>query len=136
MFLKEKRSQCVCFSVFAFCPEALHIVKTFWQLPHISVFVGETFIIYHVETETENLKKLIDHSFEHTINNNEYTYMSYCYINTYNIYIVFFGKKVITYINNILIIVYLYISNLSSKYELIWYYEIVNLTDIWNIPLK
>ena len=79
---------CVC--LFAFCPEVLYIVKTFWQLPHISVFVGKTFIIYHVETEIENLKKLIDHSFEYTINNNEYMYMSYCYINDMlTVYIVF-----------------------------------------------
>ena len=69
----------VCAYLVAFCPEVLYIVKTFWQLPQISVFVGKTFIIYHVETEIENLTKLIDHSFEYIINNNEYIYVTLLY---------------------------------------------------------
>ena len=83
----------VCVCLFAFCPEVLYIVKTFWQLPQISVFVGKTFIIYHVETEIESLKKLIDQSFEYIINNNEYIYMLHCYINDVNSIYCIFGNK-------------------------------------------
>ena len=48
---------CVCLCVCILSSDPCTLLKLF-DNPQISVFLGKKIIIYHVETETENIKKI------------------------------------------------------------------------------
>ena len=120
VFKGKEKSVCLCVYVcLHFLLRCCALLNLFDNSRKSLVFVGKTLIIYHVETGIENLKKLIDHSFEYI--NNEYIYLLYCYINDMlTVYIVFLVKC-----HNILMIYYLQYNYILVIFGIM---KLVNLT--------